>query len=324
MLVRWLTAALCMLTVPVAAHAQSGGMHRLGLLSPASPASLSGRVQALKLGLADFGYREGRDYSIEYRWAQGKDDRLPGMAAELAEAKVTLILIHGVQAAQAARRVSNTIPIVCFVCGDVIGTGLVKSLSRPGGNITGVTSANPATTGKRLELLKEVVPGLARVALLWNSRNPVSIPEVKETEDAARVLGLRVQSIGIADPSEYQNAFSAMKREGAQGLVIISDATFYGRRKELAELAQSHSLPAIAWAGELATEGILLGYGPDGLAQARRSAHFVDKILKGAKPGEIPMEQPLKYELRVNLKTARALSLTISQAVIMRADEVIQ
>ena len=324
MLVRWLTATLCMLSVAVAANAQSGGMHRLGLLSPASPASLSSRVQALKQGLTDLGYREGRDYTIEYRWAEGKDDRLPSMAAELVEAKVALILIHGVQAAQAARRASNTIPIVCFVCGDVIGTGLVKSLSRPGGNITGVTSANPATTGKRLELLKEVVPSLTRVALLWNSRNPVSIPEVKETEDAARALGLRVQSISVADPGEYKNAFAAMSREGAQGLVIISDATFYGRRKDLAELAQSHSIPAIAWAGELATDGILLGYGPDGLAQQRRAAYFVDKVLKGAKPGEIPMEQPLKYELRVNLKTARALRITIPPAIVMRADEVIQ
>jgi putative ABC transport system substrate-binding protein len=278
--IRRLTVALCLLAVPLAADAQPAATHRLGFLSPASPPTLATRVEALKAGLADLGYREGRDYTIEYRWAEGQDTRLPGMAADLVKLKVSLILIHG--------------------------------------------SANPETSGKRLELLKEVVPGLARVALLWNSRNPVSTPEVKETLDAARALGLQVQSISVSDPGEYRNAFTAMTRERAQGLVILSDATFYGRRRELALLAQSHSLPAIAWAGELATEGILLGYGPDGVAQARRSAHYVDKILKGAKPGEIPMEQPVKFELRVNLKTARALQIPIPQSVLVRADEVIQ
>lgn len=325
MTLRGLAAAICALLVPLAAEAQPApGMHRVGLLSPASPPSMAARVDALKQGLADLGYREGRNLTIEYRWAEGKDERLPALAAELNKMKVALILVHGVQAAQVARRASDAIPIVCFVCGDVVGTGLVSSLSRPGGNITGVTSINPATSGKRLELLKEAVPALTKVALLWNSRNPVSIPEVKETEAAARTLGLQLRSIGVADPGEYKNAFSEMAREGAQGLVIISDATFYGRRKELAQLAQVHAIPAIAWAGELATDGILMGYGSDGIAQARRSANFVDKILKGAKPGEIPMEQPLKFELRVNLKTARALKLAIPQALIMRADEIIQ
>lgn len=324
MRLQWLVAALCVLALPLAADAQTAKVHKIGLLSPASPPGLASRLNAMKQGLADFGYREGRDYTIEYRWAEGKDDRLAGMAAELVEKKVDVIAIHGVQAAQAARQVSATMPIVCFVCGDVVGTGLVASLSRPGGNITGVTSANPATTGKRLELLKEVIPDLARVALLWNSRNPVSIPEVRETEEAARALGLRLQSIGVSDPTQYKDAFSSMTKERAQALVIISDATFYGRRKELALLAQSHSIPAIAWAGELASEGILLGYGPDGLAQARRSAHFIDKVLKGVKPSDIPMEQPLKFELRVNLKTARALQISIPQSIVMRADEVIQ
>lgn len=319
-----LLALICMLAVPFAAKAQPQGVHRLGFLSPASPPTLAARVESFKQGLADLGYREGRNYTIEYRWADGKDERLPAMAAELARMKVALILVHGVQPAQAVQKASQTIPIVCFVCGDVLGTGLVGSLARPGGNLTGVTSTNPATTGKRLELLKEAVPGLAKVALLWNSRNAVSSPEVEQSREAARALGLQVQSIGVADPGEYAVAFESMKRAGAQGLVIISDATFYGKRRELAELAQAQSIPAIAWTGDLANEGILLGYGPDGLAQSRRAADYVDRILRGARPAELPMEQPLKYELRVNLRTAGALKLSVPRSLIIRADQVIQ
>jgi putative ABC transport system substrate-binding protein len=213
---------------------------------------------------------------------------------------------------------------VCFLCGDVVGTGLVQSLARPGGNLTGVTSINPATSGKRLELLKEVVPGLTRVALIWNSRNPVSVPEVKESQAAALALGLQVRSIGVADPGEYREAFAGMAKDRVQGLVIISDATFYGRRKEIAALAQAHRIPAVAWAGELAADGILMGYGPDGLAQARRVGSFVDKILKGAKAGDIPMEQPVQFNLVLNLKTASALRLKIPPAVLARVDEIIE
>lgn len=285
---------------------------------------MAARLDAFRQGLAELGYREGKNLTIEYRWAQGNDDRLPVLAAELVKLRVSLVLIHGVQSAQMLRKASPTLPMVCVLCGDVVGTGLVPSLARPGGNITGVTSINPATGGKRLELLKEVVPGLTRVALLWNARNPVSIPEVKESEAAARALGLQLRSIGVSDPAEYKDAFATMARERMQGLVVISDATFYGRRKEIAALAQAHQIPAIAWAGELAAEGLLLGYGPDGLALARRSASFVDKILKGARAGEIPMEQPTKFEFVLNLKTARALKLTIPQSLIARADEVIQ
>lgn len=320
-----LAAAILALLAPLAAHAQPApGNHRVGFLSPASPPSMAARLDAFRQGLAELGYREGKNLTIEYRWAQGNDDRLPVLAAELVKLRVSLVLIHGVQSAQMLRKASPTLPMVCVLCGDVVGTGLVPSLARPGGNITGVTSINPATGGKRLELLKEVVPGLTRVALLWNARNPVSIPEVKESEAAARALGLQLRSIGVSDPAEYKDAFATMARERMQGLVVISDATFYGRRKEIAALAQAHQIPAIAWAGELAAEGLLLGYGPDGLALARRSASFVDKILKGAPAGEIPMEQPTKFEFVLNLKTARALKLTIPQSLIARADEVIQ
>ena len=320
-----LAAAIFALLVPFAAAAQpAAGTHRLGFLSPATPSAMAARLDAFRQELSKLGYREGKNLTIEYRWAEGNDHRLPGLAAELARLKVAMILIHGVQAGQEVRKVSGATPILCFTCGDVLSTGLVNSLARPGGNITGLTSINPATSGKRIELLKEAVPGLTRVALLWNSRNPVSIPEVKESEAAARALGLQVQSIGVSDPGEYKGAFAAMARERVQGLVILSDATFFGRRRELAGLAQAHLIPAIAWDGELATAGALMGYGPDALALSRRAATFVDKILKGAKAGDIPMEQPTKFEFILNLKTARALQLTIPRSVLLRADQVIQ
>src|SRR5687767_7284403 len=324
MIMRRIAAAICVLLIPLGAGAQPAGVHRVGLLSPASSPSMAARVDALKQGLADLGYREGRNLTIEYRWADGNDDRLPGLAAELVKLKVALVLIHGVQAAKIMRKASANIPIVCFSCGDVVGTGLVQSLARPGGNITGVTSVNPATSGKRLELLKEVVPGLTRVALMWNSRNPVSVPEVKESEAAASALGLQVRSIGVSDSGGYKEAFATMARDRTQALVIISDATFYGQRKEIATLAQSYRVPAIAWTGDLATEGILMGYGPDSLVQIRRVGSFVDKILRGAKAGDIPMEQPTKFELVINLRTARALKLAIPPPVIARADSLIQ
>lgn len=324
MTLRRLAAAICALLVSLAATAQPAGVHRVGFLSPASSQAMGARLDALRQGLADLGYREGRNLTIEYRWGEGNDDRLPGLAAELAKSNVALVLIHGVQSAKLVRKASPGVPIVCFLCGDVVATGLVQSLSRPGGNITGLTSINPATTGKRLELLKEVVPGLSRVALMWNARNPVSVPEVRESEAAAKALGLQLNSIGVSDPAAYKDAFAAMAKERVQGLVIISDATFYGRRKQIAELAQAHAIPAVAWVGEFAAEGLLMGYGPDGLAQIRRAGFFVDKILKGAKAGEIPMEQPTKFQLILNLKTARALRVTIPPAVIARADTLIQ
>jgi putative ABC transport system substrate-binding protein len=318
-----LAAAVCGLLVSLAAAAQPAGSPRIGFLSPASPQAMAARLAALRQGLADHGYREGRNLTIEYRWGEGNDERLPALAAEIARSGVALVLIHGVQSAQLVRKASPDMPIVCFLCGDVIGTGLVQSLARPGGNITGLTSINPATSGKRLELLKEVVPRLGSVALMWNSRNPVSGPEVKESEAAAKALGLQVRSIGVSDPASYKDAFAAMASERVQGLVIISDATFYGQRRQIAALAQAHAIPAVAWVGEFAADGLLMGYGPDGLAQIRRAGFFVDRILKGASAGEIPMEQPTKFQFIINLKTARALKVTIPPAVIARADTLI-
>ena len=238
--------------------------------------------------------------------------------------KVAILLVHGAEAAVAARTAGGTTPIVCLPCGDVISTGLVRDLARPGGRITGLTAINPAMSGKRLELLKQVVPGLSQVAILWNSRNPVSVPEVTEMESAASALGMKVQSLPVADAGEIPNAFAASSKESAQALVVMSDAMFIGRRKEIASLALTHRIPSIAWTGELARDGVLMGYGADYDALYRRGASYVDKILKGAKPAELPIEQPTKFEFVLNLKTAQALGLTVSQLLRRQADEVIQ
>ena len=246
------------------------------------------------------------------------------LARELVGLKVDVVVSHGVLATQAAKRASVTIPIVCFACGDAVSVGLVDSLARPGGNITGLTVLAPEVSGKRVELLKEVVPGLARLAVLWNSDNPVSKPELNEAEVAARSGGLQIQSISVAKSNDLARAFQSMKEGRAQALIVLSDAMLFGNRKQIADLAAANQLPTISYTGEFAKSGTLMGYGPDLHALASRSAIYVDKILKGAKPGDLPIEQPTKFELAINLKTAKALGLTVPPALLSRADEVIE
>jgi len=306
------------------AEGQSPPPSRIGFLSVASAASLTQRVDSLREGLRDLGYVEGRNLTIEFRWADGRNERLSGLAAELVGQGVAIVLAHGVAATEAARKASATIPIVCFACGDLLATGLVASLARPGGNVTGQTIIAPDLSGKRLELLREIVPALTRVAVLWNPDNPVSVPELKETQAAARALGLQLQSLGVRSPDELRTAVSAMSQARADAIVVLSDAMFFGERKQIADLAAANRLPAISWSGEFAKSGVLLGYGPDVLTMSRRAATYVDRILKGARPGDLPVEQPTKLELVVNLKTARALGLAVPQSLLLRADNVIQ
>jgi len=299
-------------------------LYRIGLVSPGSVSSMAPRVEALKNGLRDLGYVEGQNITIEYRWGDGKDEQVPGLVSDLMNRKVDMFLTHGVLATRAARDATATIPIVCFDCGDLVATRLVESLSRPGGNITGVTLIHPDMSGKRLELLKEMIPGLARVAVLYNSGNPVAEPELRSTQDAARVLKLHLQSVGVKDPSAIEPAVTSMTRERADALIVLSDAAFLGRRLQIAELVAANRLPAIFWTGDYAKMGGLVGYGPDGVALARRAASYVDKIKKGAQPRDLPIEQPIKFELVFNLKAANALGLTIPPALLALADETIE
>jgi putative ABC transport system substrate-binding protein len=298
--------------------------YRIGLVSPGSASSMAPRVEALKNGLRDHGYLEGQNITIEYRWGDGNDERMPRLVSDLMNLKVNMFLTHGVLATRAARDASATIPIVCFDCGDLVATSLVESLSRPGGNITGVTLIHPDMSGTRLELLKEMIPGLARVAVLYNSGNPVAEPELRSTQDAARTLKLHLEPIGVHDPNAVERAVTSMTPRRADALIVLSDAAFLGRRRQIAELVAANRLPTIFWTGDYAKVGGLVGYGPDGVAIARRAASYVDKILKGAKPRDLPIEQPIKFELVINLKTAMALGLDVPQTLLARADEVIE
>jgi putative ABC transport system substrate-binding protein len=285
---------------------------------------MEARVGHFRQGLRQLGYLEGQNTVIEYRWANGKEQRLTDLAVELVRLKVDVLVSHGVLATQAAKRASATIPIVCFSCGDAVSVGLVDSLARPGANVTGLTVLAPEVSGKRVELLKEVVPGLTRLSVLWNSDNPVSRPELSEAEAAARSAGLQLQSLSVTKPTELARTFNSMKAERAQALIVLSDAMLFGHRKEISDLAAANQLPTISFTGEFAKSGALMGYGPDLYVLASRAAIYVDKILKGTKPGDLPIEQPTKFELVINLKTAKTLGITVPPALLALADEVIE
>jgi ABC-type uncharacterized transport system substrate-binding protein len=309
---------------PLAALAQQASGHRIGFISSASASAMAARDEAFRQGLRALGYVVGESITIEYRWADGKNERLPGFAAELVNLKLDIIVTHGVVATRAVKQATATTPIVIAAADDPIATGLVSSLARPGGNITGLTVITPDLTEKRLELLKDILPGRTRVAVLWNPGNPISEPEFGKAEAAARSLGLQLQSLSVRDPREFASAFSSMKTERADALFVLSDAMFFNHRKEIVDLAASNRLPLVAHLREFADVGGLMSYGPNVVALHRRAATFVDKILKGAKPAELPIEQPTKFELIVNLKTAKALGLTIPPSLRARADQVIE
>jgi len=321
------TLAGGLLTAPLAAQAQQvGKVFRVVYLSPGSPSEpfRQRRFEAFRQGLRELGYVEGRNIAIESRWAEGKYDRYPALAADLVRLKVDVIVPVGGAATQATQQATRTIPIVMSVVIDPVGSGLVASLARPGGNVTGLTIMASDLVGKQLELLKEVVPKVSRVALLWNPDNPGSAPQLRQAEAAARALGVRLQPLEARDPQEIDSAFAAMTRERAGALLILADAIFLNQRRQIAELAAKRRLPAVFGNGEHAEAGGLMAYSANLLDLERRAATYVDKILKGAKPADLPVEQPSKFELVINLKTAKALGLTIPHSLLLRADEVIQ
>jgi putative ABC transport system substrate-binding protein len=314
-----------MLAAPLAAEAQPAAkIPRIGLLSPFSPSDTALWHQAFRQGLRDLGWVEGKTISIEYRYAEGRRDRLPDLAADLVRLKVDIIFADTTSAALAAKNATRAIPIVLASGSDTVASGLVNSLARPGGNITGLDQIAPELGGKRLELLKEIVPILSRVAVLWNPQNPASTLNWKELQLPARQLGIQLHSLEVRSPTGFDKAFEAATRARAGALAIMPDPVFVTNLKRIADLAAKSRLPAIFHLREFVDAGGLVAYGPDRSDLFRRAATYVDKILKGARPADLPVEQPTKFELVINLKTAKALGLTIPPSLLQRADQVIE
>ena len=297
---------------------------RIGVLWLYSPTIASPFAEAFRQGLRGLGYVEGQNIALEERWAEGRFDRLPSLAAELVRLKVDILVTASTPAAQAGQQATKSIPIVLTNVSDPVESGLVSSLARPGGNVTGLSLMHPELAGKRLELLKEVIPKLSRVAVLSNPANPIMPPLLRETEAAARALGVQLQVVEVRDPSDFDSAFSAMTRERAGALVVLPDAIFQNERTRIAGLAAKARLPAMyAWR-EAVDAGGLMAYGANVPDIFRRAATYVDKILKGAKPADLPVEQPTKFEFIINLKAANQIGLTIPPNVLVRADRVIK
>ena len=314
-------ATLSLLAVPLAAEAQPAGkVHHVGFLAPA-PTVLN--VAALREGLRESGYVEPASLIVDIRWGDGSLDRLPSLAVDLVQLPVDVIVTDSTAAALAAKHATATIPIVMGTgASDPVGRGLVASLARPGGNVTGLTLPN--LTGKRLEFLKEAVPRLTRIGYIWNPANPGGKNDVKGVEAAARALGLQVHSFAVTNDGDLDAAFAGAIRDGVGGVLVMSDFVLHGLREHIVQLAVRHRLPGIYETREFVEAGGLLAYGVNVPANFRRAGMLVAKILKGAKPADLPVEQPTKFEFVINLKTAKALGLTIPPAVLARADEVIQ
>lgn len=316
-----LLSALVLLHVTDTADAQTATKaYRIGYLGErSSPDPL---LAAFQQGLRDLGYTEGQNIVIESRYADGITVRLPELAAELVRLKVDVLVVGGTVAARSAMAATKTVPIVFTLVGDPVGAGLVASLARPGGNATGLSNVVTELSGKQLELLKAAVPKISRVVVLHNPRN--SGPALKRTRDAAQSLGLELQLLEVRQPSELASAFSAMQARRPDAVLALSDPAFGIELVQLSRLAITNRLPAMYSRTEFVEAGGLLSYGPNFNNNFRRAAGYVDRILKGAKPGDLPVEQPTKFELAINMKTAKALGLTISQSMLQRADQVIE
>jgi ABC-type uncharacterized transport system substrate-binding protein len=281
-------------------------------------------AQQFRQGLLDAGYTEGRDVVVEWRSANGDFDQIPQLAADLVQLKVDVIVADSTLATRALKRATSTIPIVIATVADPVGSGLVGSLAHPGGNVTGLSVMLAELSAKRLQLLKEAIPRLTRVVVLWNPDTPYSPMVIEELKAAAPSLSMELSFVGARTPEEFAPAFSAVSRARAQALYVIGDAFFFAHRMTLLKLASKARLPAIFAQRQVVEEGGLMSYGPNLGDLYRRSAGYVAKILKGAKPGDLPIEQPTKFELVVNLKTAKALGITIPESILLRADEVIR
>jgi putative ABC transport system substrate-binding protein len=313
------------LSLPAAAQ-QTKKVYRIGYLSAQDPARESARAEAIRLALRERGHIEGQNIAIEYRYAEGKQDRFPELAAELVRLKVDIIVVAGGNIlVQAAKSATKTIPIIMAGGSDPVEAGIVESLARPGGNVTGVTNLDRELGGKRLELLKEAVPKLTRVAVLYNPNNPSIVRDVKEVLPVAvRALGLTLRSWEVRDANGFDKVFAALNKERPDGLYVTSSPLMNANGKRIAGLALKSRLPSVYSNREAVEAGGLMYYGADLVDSYRRVAYYVDRILKGAKPADLPVEQPTKFELVINLKTAKQIGLTIPQSLLYRADKVIK
>src|SRR5262245_14745977 len=319
--------AVSLFITPLAAGAQDPTkVPRIGYLRPShGTATLDARLAAFRKALRELGYVEGKSILIEFRSAEGNADRLPVLAAELVRLKVDVIVAEGGTASVlAAKNATQTIPIVFPTIGDPVAQGVVTSLARPGGNLTGLSLQTPDTAGKVLELLREIVPKATRVGLLVNPDNPSLRPVLPEVQVAANRLGIEIVVVAAKALAEFGGAFTEVARSRAHALVIWNDAMLNEQSSSLARLATKHKLPTMGWNSALPENGGLASYGANRLEIMRRAATYVDKILKGSKPGDLPVEQPTKFELVINMKTAKALGLTIPKSVLLRADQVIE
>ena len=321
----FLIAAVALLAAPLAAKAQQPAkIARIGFLGAGSAYRLATYIEAFRQGLHEAGYIEGKNILIEYRWAEDRYERLPDLAAQLVQMKVDVIVTEGTNSTQAAKNATKTIPIVIALASDPVGSGLVHSLGRPGANVTGVTTLSFELVGKQMQMLKELVPGLARMALLWDPLNTPLLRALKGIEADARSLGLELQLTEARAASELDKAFSELARKRPGALTVLSSLMFDGQQKRIADFAAQNRLPAVYTKTPFAEAGGLISYGADFPALFKHASVYVDKILKGANPSDLPVEQPAKFELVINLKAARALGLTIPQSVLLRADRVIQ
>jgi putative ABC transport system substrate-binding protein len=309
---------------PVVARAQqpSRKILRLGILQPGAPPEPL--VEAIRQRLRELGYIEGRNLVLEFRWAEGKLDRLTDLTRELIGSKVDVLTTMSTPAALAARDATTTIPIVFTAVGDPVGAGVVPSLARPGGNATGISLLATELSAKRLEVLREIVPDISRVAMLWNDTNPGMVLRAREVQDASTKLGVIVQSVGVHDLISFDAAFTAIESSRADAVLTLVDPFTREHRKRIVDFAAKRRLPAIYEAREFVESGGLVSYGPSLAAIQRRAAEYIDKIFKGAKPADLPVEQPAKFELLIDMRTAKALNLTIPPSIILRADEVIE
>jgi putative tryptophan/tyrosine transport system substrate-binding protein len=303
---------------------QAGKVYRIGFLGNSTAALEANLVAPFRDGLRDLGYVEGQNILIEYRWAEGEYERFPALTAELIALKVDVIVTAGTPASLAVKKAATSIPLVMVAVGDPVATGLVASFGRPGGNITGLTSISSEIEGKRLELLREVLPNISHIAVLWNAASPIQVIEEREVRAATQISGMKMLSLGVRTIEEIEDALATIVRERPGALLVLADRLFLHHRARIMDFAAQRRLPGVHAYRELVEAGGLMSYGPSYADMHRRAASYVDRILKGSKPADLPVQAPVKFELVINLKAAKALGIEIPPMLLGRADEVIE